>query len=133
MPLSLTESSTCELTRARSTWTRPPWGELHGIRQEVPDDLLEPGRVARDLTGKWVEHLRHLHLWRPRRHDGGHRGNDNFEQVYLLDVEPLKLPAITREISSKSSTIWVCIFVAVDGRETLLQVLESPPARCSRF
>ena len=31
--------------------------ELHGVGQQVPDDLLEPGRVARDRAGQRVEHL----------------------------------------------------------------------------
>ena len=56
MPVSLTTISTCELTRSSRTCTRPPLRrELDGVRQQVPDDLLQAIGIARDRADARIE------------------------------------------------------------------------------
>ena len=49
MPVSLTVTSTCEFTRSSAhLHLAAAVGELHGVRQQVPDDLLQPLGIAGD-------------------------------------------------------------------------------------
>ena len=52
MPVSLTVISRCEFTRSSSTWTRPSFGVNLMALAKVPDHLLQPARVARNLAAR---------------------------------------------------------------------------------
>ena len=59
-PLSLTLSATWEFTRSSSDLDPSSLRrELHGVAQQVPDHLLQAGRVASDLIVLAIEQRLH--------------------------------------------------------------------------
>ena len=125
MPVSVTVISTCELTRSSRTWIRPASGrELHRVGEQVPDDLLEPRRVARDRAGQRVEDLDDADaLGLGGRQDRRQRRVDDLGQAHPLDVQAELAGDDPREVEQVLDELGLDLGVAVDGVEALLDVV----------
>ena len=90
MPVSLTTTSTCESTRSsRDLDLAAAIGELHGVRQQIPEDLLQPFRIAGDRRGLRIEdRLDANALGVGRRRDGVDGASDDLGKVDRLHVQP---------------------------------------------
>ena len=108
MPVSMTLTSTCELTRSRSTWTRPPLGVNFTALESRFQTTCWRARVAGDGTGERVEDLVDPDLLRVGgRHHGGDRRVDDLPDVDRR-TSSRNWPETIREMSSRSSMIWAC-------------------------
>lgn len=89
--------------------------ELDRIREQVPDDLLEPVVIAGDLSGFRVEHSLDANLLRIRgRSNDIDGGFDDVRELDRLDVDA-QLPGIdAREVEDVLDEPALCTRVAVD-------------------
>ena len=98
--------------------------ELHGVGEQVPDDLLEPGEVAGDGAGERIEHLVDADaLGVGRRHDGGEGGLDDLGELQPLDVEAEVAGDDAGDVEQVLDELGLDLGVPLDGREPFLQVL----------
>ena len=118
-PVSLTTISTCELIRCEAHLDAAALGrELDRVRQQVPDDLLQPVGIARHRrrrAGRSRSEPEALGVGR-----GPHRRRPRFRmsgEIDGLHVRAAVLPETMRETSRMSSIICVSdVRVALDDR-----------------
>ncbi len=98
--------------------------ELDGVREEVPDDLLEPCGIAGDRTCERIEHLLNADLLGiGGREHGGEGGFDDLGKVQPLDVEPQVPRDDAGDVEQVLDDLGLGLGIPVDGREALRQVL----------
>ena len=90
--------------------------ELHGVHQQVPDDLLEPVGVAGDRPGPRVEHaLDPDGLGLGGRPHGVHGGLDDLLEVDRADVEPHLARDDARDVEQVVDQLDLGVGIALDG------------------
>src|SRR5262249_44439872 len=61
--------------------------ELHGVREEIDDDLAEAGLIPPDGTGRWIHGAFDLDAFGSRLTDAVDRGLDDGAQIHGSEIE----------------------------------------------
>ena len=62
--------------------------ELHGVRDQIPDDLVQPSRIAGHGADPWVDHRLDAYAFGVGgRLDGGHGVVDDQRQFHRLHIQ----------------------------------------------
>src|SRR5438034_3760182 len=104
-------------------------GELHRVREQVPDDLLEPGRIADGWRRPSVEHFLEPDLFRlGGRPDGIERAVDHGVEIDRPDVEAHLPRDDTRDVEAVVDQLHLGVGIPENRvQRPLRPVLVEPP------
>ena len=119
MPLSVTAISTCGVVPLQHHLHRTAaWRELDGVRQQVPDDLLQAAGIAGDRSGRRVEDaIQPDVLGDGRRRHRLDRRVDERERMQRLQVEPELARVDAAHVEQVVDELRLDPRVALDGLE----------------
>ncbi len=98
--------------------------KLDRVREQIPDDLLQPCRIAGDAVGLGIEHMANLDfLGRGGRHDRFDRAEDDRGKVGRLDIEPHLARDNAIHVEQILNQLCLGAGIALDRFESLLQIV----------